>query len=354
MLPESAHLKQLLDDAKRILVVSHHSPDPDAIASSLFTYSILKENLSQKAIAINIEGSLPLKFNFMHDFIEISDKPLLEVLNTFNPDLLIMTDGNNYGRFTLHDEKAVEEFVRIHNVKTAIIDHHELENRSPADVFINTKCSACAIEVYKVFVEELSFPIYKHFQDVLMIGIIGDTGRFLYEEENYHETYRIVPKLIEAGANIENLHNRIDRYRPETLKIISELLRNTTVTEGFTYALIRDDFMKHEVIGKIAPDIFSEACHQFMHLFLKKTANNYWGFIIYKNHLESEQNKYRGSFRAQNGVIDTTVFSEAMNGGGHKGASVFNVEAPDVQQALNKVLGVIKEKLEEAKQFAHA
>jgi nanoRNase/pAp phosphatase (c-di-AMP/oligoRNAs hydrolase) len=46
--------------------------------------------------------------------------------------------------------------------------------------------------------------------------------------------------------------------------------------------------------------------------------------------------------RSIDGVIDTTVFAQELNGGGHKQASGFRLPAKNIQVALKTVLKVIK------------
>jgi nanoRNase/pAp phosphatase (c-di-AMP/oligoRNAs hydrolase) len=50
----------------------------------------------------------------------------------------------------------------------------------------------------------------------------------------------------------------------------------------------------------------------------------------------------KGSFRSK--VFDTTVYSTALGGGGHKGASAFVIENKGMEKAIKEVLSIVKEK----------
>ena len=69
------NIKELINTKKKILLVSHYSPDGDAIGSSLGLYYFIKDVLSKDCVVYNRDG-IPNYLSFLgadeiiHDSIE--------------------------------------------------------------------------------------------------------------------------------------------------------------------------------------------------------------------------------------------------------------------------------------------
>ncbi len=58
--------------------------------------------------------------------------------------------------------------------------------------------------------------------------------------------------------------------------------------------------------------------------------------------LREMDNEINGSFRSNK--FDTTIYSTAFGGGGHKGASAFKLKKMNMKKAIEQVLKIIKER----------
>lgn len=155
-------------------------------------------------------------------------------------------------------------------------------------------------------------------------------------------------KLIDLGANIEELHNKLSRIEPEYILIIKELFKNFTIKEKFTYSFLDLNFVDQNKIREFEGQTYSGAYHIFTDTYITKVKDRDFGFVVLPDLASKDGSKYRCSFRSLSTGVDTTVFTRKFGGGGHKAVSGCTVEASSVSEALDKVFKVIDENYEEA------
>ncbi len=329
--------KRILGKSESILITSHTSPDPDALCSSLATYIILKELYPNKKIKINLENPPPNHFNFLKDFDKVEVKPTPIAIKNHKPDLLIITDCNGINRITEETEKTIE-LMKENKIKLIAIDHHYLDIDYKPDVLINNRKSAAAEEVMITFRDHFNYEITdKNLGEILLAGVISDTGRFLYSNENFREISKSVAELLDLGLNINRLTQKSTAYHISFPQILAELLQNLR-TEGFySYSYISDDFFQNYIIkNSITGDQYKHAKHYFVDNFLYNLKGIKIGFSITPKFKSPKQ--FSGSIRVgPDANINAKDIAEKLNGGGHKKAAGFKVEANSVLKAVEKV-----------------
>lgn len=338
-------LQQLINDSNTILIASHISPDLDAITSTIFLVRTLRLKFPEKKVIGFNENPIPQAYKFILNENDINVTDFNSLLRDSNPDLLIIVDVNSLERVTQGDVTKTKELLT--NTKTVVIDHHKTESSFKPDVFIDKYGSASVAEaLYQIFIEDLHYPIAESIPNVLMLGILDDTNRFLYENPNHRTTFKVASELIDKGANIELLTTNYQNYTVDQLLVITELLKNFTQEKEFNYSFITDEFVQ-SIINKIDYEQFSPAYHFVLEHFIRSTHPNKWGFVLVPD--LQIANLYRLSFRSINGYVDTTVFTTLLGGGGHKLASGARIKANSFQDALDIVLGVIRNNANKAK-----
>src|SRR5579864_6601071 len=125
---DATKLKELIESSERILITSHISPDPDAVSSVLLMGATLKKNFPDKLITMFLEEE-PRGLDFLDDYEDIEFGQLLNGLEDYRPNLLILLDGNNYSRASRSDGDKVREYIKQNGVKTIVIDHHEIDDK---------------------------------------------------------------------------------------------------------------------------------------------------------------------------------------------------------------------------------
>jgi len=340
-------LLEYIKNAKNILITAHKDPDYDAIGSTLGLYNILNQNFNKK-ILVNFEDPIDNRFNILKGFEKIQNKECEEIIQEENIDLLIVLDVNNWKRLTKKQGGELGEFIKNRkSLKTICIDHHPKREFDNFDLYIQEDFGSATEVVYEIFIKDFKYKLDKDIAYCIMTGIIGDTGRFLYAKD-LQKTFAIASELITFDETmIEKITYTFGRNKITTLKFLQELINNTVIRDNYTFSFFTDETAQKV---RTKPQLFApykNASEMYANDHVRTIENNTWGFVI--TPILEEENRYKVSFRAISGTVDTSVFSRTFpGGGGHQGASGCDFEAMDIKNAIEIIETTIKEHLDEA------
>jgi bifunctional oligoribonuclease and PAP phosphatase NrnA len=328
--------KQLIEASSKILVTSHTSPDPDAIASLLLTGTTIQLNFPNNTVQMVLEEE-PSGLDFLDDYQQIKFKPLAESIKDFGPNLLIIVDANSYKRVSRKGWEDIKQYIIENSVKTAILDHHEPDDKDETDIYINSYNIAAVQEVYEVLFDQLGLKKPNDYAQITMLGLYSDSGGFAYASPRHKETMQLAAKLVEAGVNIEEIKNKINQYTDEQVKAISELTANISNGGEYTYTFLSDEFVDNwQKAGQTMASLHG-ATKPFVDSYIRNVGGRQWGFLVYKDALEGE-GMYSVSLRSVRGLKDVSAIARKLDdGGGHKPAAGGRVKAGSVLEAIEKV-----------------
>ncbi|MBI2009047.1 DHH family phosphoesterase [Candidatus Saccharibacteria bacterium] len=336
-------LKSLVDNANKILITSHISPDPDAVASVLLAGTTLQANFPNKKIKMVLEEKPSKNISFLDNYSVLEFKSLPQAVQELHPDLLIMVDAMNFERCSRSDAGSIRTIVNQLSSKIVAIDHHEELDVEEGALYFNKKNPATAQELYELLFFDLKLNKPTGYAQTTLLGIISDTARHKYDNHRHRETFKIVSELIDAGASIEQLENKTERYSAGQLRAISAVTANIKDSgKGYTYSFIDKDSPDHSMSQESKVSALKAAAEIFTSQFARNFENNNWGFIIYPE-LASGPNVYSVSFRSVTGGIDVAALAHKLGGGGHKQAAGAKIQANSVQEALQKVQDAIQQ-----------
>jgi bifunctional oligoribonuclease and PAP phosphatase NrnA len=337
---EIKKLKALIESSQRILVTSHISPDPDAVSSVLLMGATLGLNYPDKQVKVALEEK-PGDLGFIEGFNSIVFNPVHETLIEFKPDLFILLDGNNYERCSRQDGQLIRDYLLEKKVQTAVVDHHEVEGKDNTNIFINYHSPSTAQDVYSICFKELGLKKPHGAAQTAMTGFYADTGGFVYVKDGkQRQVFGFAEELVEGGADIEVIKNKLEAYTEADMSAVAELANNITHGGSYTYSFISDDFIKNWIESGYSHIELQRPTGIFLNNYIRNIGGRSWGFIVYKNVLQGE-NIYSASFRSQGGSPDVAELARALGGGGHKAAAGAKFEAKSVDEAINKVKAAI-------------
>ncbi len=331
--------KKFIDDSRRILVTSHISPDPDALASVLLLGTTLKLNCPDKEVLMILEEE-PEGLEFLAGYKEVKFQSLIDALNSHKPELFILLDAANYERCSRNDGETVRQYLKDNKVATAIIDHHEPTGKDDTDVYIHQGNIATVQDVYEVCFEHLGLKKPEGYGDTTMLGIYSDSGGFTYANPRHRHTFKIVSDLIDDGVNLEVIRSRLRKYTTDQLIALGEFARNVTTNGQYSYSYLSDDFVANWQKANRSVLSLNTAAAIFVDQFIRNIDGLNWGFIVYLNPLAGE-NIYSVSLRSQANAKDVSQIANKFGGGGHKPAAGAKVKAKSIQEALAKVKAAI-------------
>ena len=310
-------LKQI-QKAEKIVILTHESPDGDAVGSSLAMKLIL-EKLEKKADVIIPEYSR--LFNFLPSAEEIMIDSEIK-----NYDLAISVDCATFKRM------AKKEY--FENAKSTIVIDHHGSNTMYGDLnYVNPVSPACC-EVIAGMVKYYEIDITKDIGTCLMTGIITDTGGFRHVGIT-PETFEFTADLIRLGVDVPDIYKRTlntkTRANFELSKRVMdrmEILEDGKVT--FTYMDKKDEEEvgaepgDHEGLVEIGRDIEGVE----VSIFIRQKEN---------------EDAYKISMRSGN-KVNVSDICFLFGGGGHPKAAGALIQG-NVEQVKEKLMKEVRKAL---------
>ena len=312
-------IKKEIIKADKIVILSHESPDGDAVASSLSVKHAVAK-LGKEADVIIPE--FPKDFEFLPKADEIKVESDIE-----NYDLAIAVDCADLKR--LVGAKRYFETAK----KTIQIDHHSV-NTMFADInYVDPVSPACCQILIGIF-EYFGIEIDKDLGTCILTGIITDTGGFQYSGVT-PETFEFAAELLRKGVNISRICQKVLRTKTKANCELIKLLydRMEFLEDGkiaISYITLDDMKKVNATIGddeglvEIERDI--EGVEVGILLKEKEGANGYKVSMRSKEELN---------------VSDVCLL---LGGGGHKRAAGCFVSGT-LEEAKSKIIKTVKQQL---------
>lgn len=306
-------LKNLIDQADEIGVVSHVNPDGDNLGSSLGLARALRNY--GKNVDVLGHDSVDDYLKFLPDL----DYYRNDYKDAY--DLLLILDASEFDR--IGDAQPV-----AHNSKkTAVIDHH-LGGKITSDLnIIHPDAPATCQLVYEI-INKLDLPLDEKTASLLFTGIVTDTGRFMYYDTN-RETFDVAGKLIEAGADKDFIYQALYQNKPiKTLKFETDLIANAEFMENKVFAIASKDKV----------DEFGVQMGDSEHVV--NILRDLEGIEVAMLLKEYDNGEYKVSMRSKG--IDIAKVARENGGGGHVNASGFSIFDDSLESAAKKAYEILK------------
>ncbi len=227
--------KKVLAKSTCISIITHWSPDGDAMGSSLGLYHYLKGKGKKVRVVVPNEYPSFLKWLPANNQVMVHETEEKKV-NTFihQSDLIFTLDFNSFKRI----EKLGRQVERTTAVKI-MIDHHQ-QPEDYADYYFHDvkSCSTCELVYQFIAGIEGKKAIDKKIATCLYTGIMTDSGSFRFPATT-SATHRIVAELIDCGANNASIYSAIhDDYSKDRLRLLGYCLNKMQVLEDYSTAYI--------------------------------------------------------------------------------------------------------------------
>lgn len=197
-----------------IVIFGHSLPDGDCYGSQMALRSILRAAYPNKSIYA-IGSGIPNLFELIGNMDEVSD----EIIKV---SLAVLVDFSDF---------HLSEDERITTAKSFVkIDHHH-ESKPFTHPKIMDHGVIATAELIARLAFKNNFPVSKQAADALFLGIVTDSGRFLYAPTR-QETFQIVARLYDCGLETKPIYDKIYETAENQLKFKGFLLSNYKKTEN--------------------------------------------------------------------------------------------------------------------------
>ena len=304
------HVEKWFERAEKIVIVSHVSPDGDAIGSSLGLYHFL--DALDKTVNVIVPNSFPAFLKWMPGADEIviydkykdfADKLIQEA------DVICCLDFNVLSRI---DE--MEDAVKNSPARKLLVDHH----LNPGDfcriTISHPGISSTSELVFRLICQLGCFgDITKEGAECIYTGMMTDTGGFTYNSNN-REIYLIIGELLSKGVDKDEIYRKVFNTHSEgRLRLMGYVLyEKMQVFPAYRSALIA---LTREEQGRF--QYAKGDTEGFVNIPLSMKDVDFSVFL----REDTEKDMIKVSLRSVGDFPCNKVAAEFFNGGGHLNAS---------------------------------
>ena len=306
--------------AEKIVILTHESPDGDAVSSSLSVMHAVAQ-LGKEADVVIPEYSKDFKFLPGSEKIlqKGKDEPYDLAISVDCTDLKRLAGGKDY-------------FVTAK--RTIEIDHHSVNAMFADFNYVDPVAPSCCQVLIAMF-EYYGVEITKELATCILTGIITDTGGFQWGGVT-PETFEFAAELIRKGAKIKEICRIALRKKSKAHCELEKLIYN------------RMEFLEE---GKIALAYLSVEDYKKVNAEMGDDE----GLVEMLRDIEDVEvavllkekegtNGYKASLRSHE-KINVSDIALLLGGGGHPGAAGCFIPGT-VEQAKSKIVNAIKHELE--------
>lgn len=316
-------VRVLVERSRRILVLTHHNPDGDAMGSLLGMWHALRGQ--GKGVFAIVCREVPRFCRWLPGCEQVISylpaTPLPEA------DLICLVDCADLKRIgPIYDEHAST----LHARTLLIIDHHHTNSGEGTVNLVSPASASCAELVYRLL-QAMEVPITADMATCLLFGIYSDTQSFQVSTTN-PLALRAAADLLEAGGDHAAMVREMFFATPlSTIRLM-----------GLTLGRVRQE---GELVWLSIPlELFEQAgaeldAYDQVLSLLQRIAGGKV-FVLFK---ERAAREIKVSLRAVP-PIDVAAVSRLWNGGGHKQAAGATLLMP-LEQAEREVLTAIRQLL---------
>jgi bifunctional oligoribonuclease and PAP phosphatase NrnA len=302
-----ADVAQELRSADRFLLTTHEGPDGDALGSLLATHKLLQQLGKDSVMFLAAkEFPLPVEYRFL---------PLEEVFHEAPADMadrvIVFLDCGNIDRMPV-------EFLTEGGHRKLNIDHHHDNTRFGDLNLVDTRASCTAEIVFRV-ARLLGADITPEIATALYVGLITDTGRFMYENAG-PDAHRMAAELIEAGVDVHDIYRRLyERVPLEKLHLVARALQRIERVDDCKLAVT---YIAAEDYGETGSDesltegiidhVRALECAEVAAMIRDKT--------------DGGPHARKVSLRSATGRVDVSAIAQRYGGGGHRRAAGFSTD----------------------------
>lgn len=326
-------VQELIYDAERIVIVSHLSPDGDAVGSSLGLYHFLHE-IEKEAVVI-----FPDSYPDFLSWMPAVDKTLTYSLQKeaadialSDSDLIISVDFNTPNRIG-----AMQEAFLNSKAKKILIDHHLNPEPNVWDLVISypQMPSSCEMVFRVICRVGHAADITKQCAECLYTGMMTDTGSFSFNSNNA-EMYYIIGELLKKGIDKDEIHRNVyNTYTVDRMRlmgyILAEKMQIFPEQKASLMTLTLEEQEKFNFKKGDAEGLVN------LPLSIKG--------IIFSVFMKEDKDKIKISLRSQGKFPVNEVSSKYFNGGGH-----LNAAGGESYKSMEETIKIFDEVLNEYKE----
>jgi bifunctional oligoribonuclease and PAP phosphatase NrnA len=300
-------------ESGRFVLATHENPDGDALGSLVAMQGLLSALGKDSAMFISPDD-LPLP----HEYGSFTlDGMIQQVPADIAERTVVFLDCGNIDR---NSASVLRDGAQLLN-----IDHHH-DNTHFGTLNYVVADASCTAEIVWDLMHGLGVRPTPAVAEALYIGLITDTGRFMYESTG-PRAHLMAAELLEAGVDVAAINRRLYEDMPAgklaLLALALGRVQRFDSGELTLVALDTEDFHRAEAEESHSEGIIDQ---------LRALQGTKVAALVRELSSGSRKGQHKVSLRATDDDVDVSIVARAQGGGGHRRAAGFSttLELPEL------------------------
>jgi bifunctional oligoribonuclease and PAP phosphatase NrnA len=297
-------LTRLREDSS-FVIATHENPDGDALGSLMGMHGLLTALGKQSEMFI-APSDLPLPAEYRCAALEQAiHAPPADIAQR----TVVLLDCGNIDR---NPASVLHDGAHLLN-----IDHHH-DNTSFGTVNLVDPSASCTAEIVWDLMHGLGVPPSAQTAEALYLGLVTDTGRFMYENTG-PRAHEMAAELVRAGVDVQAVYRRLYEEMPlAKLTLLGMALERIERFDEGALTLVALSAADFDRAG--AEESFSEGVVDH----LRAVQGTKVAVLIRELTGADQRGRRKVSLRATGEDFDVSAIARTQGGGGHRRAAGFS------------------------------
>jgi phosphoesterase RecJ-like protein len=296
-------LERLKGDSK-FLLTTHENPDGDALGSLVAMNAILQE-LGKDTVMFMRETEFPLPYEYRYLLAEdgaIHFEPADLAERT-----VVYLDCGSFERMKV-------DFLKSDDLTLINIDHHH-DNTKFGDLNMVESTRSSTAEIVYTIAKELGVELSPFVADALYVGLVTDTGRFMYQNTG-PLAHEMAADLLRSGVDVHAAYTRLYEDQPAgKVELLGRALSRLQRYDGGLLSIV--NLTKADFDETSSEETYTEGIVDFA----RAIAGTAVGAMYRQLTGDGREHLAKISLRSSDNRVDVSAIARSFNGGGHKQAA---------------------------------
>ncbi|MEA2274211.1 MAG: bifunctional oligoribonuclease and phosphatase NrnA, partial [Solirubrobacteraceae bacterium] len=295
-----AEVVREIREANRFVLVTHENPDGDALGSLVAMQHLLTA-LGKDSVMYVAPQEFPLPYEYRF----------------FHLDGLVSVDAQELSQRTIvfldcgNIDRNPADALKREGAHILNIDHHH-DNTHFGNVNLVVPEASCTAEIVWDLSRELGVVPSGPMADALYVGLVTDTGRFMYENTS-PRAHVMAAELVEAGVDVHGIYRRLYEGLPaERLELLGRALTKMQRFDDGRLTLTSLTAEDYSAAG--AEESYSEGVVDH----LRSVDGTSVAALVRDVLADDRRGQRKVSLRAADGRVDVSLIAREQGGGGHQ------------------------------------
>jgi phosphoesterase RecJ-like protein len=229
------------------------------------------------------------------------------------------------------------DFLQTDGLHILNIDHHHDNTRFGTVNLVNPSASSTAEMVWRLS-KELGAEITPAIANALYVGLVTDTGRFMYENTT-PVAHEMAAELIAAGVEPHKVYRQLWEDLPfRRLQLLQRALASVERYDDGAITVAHLTKGDYEETGALETDSEGVVDH------MRAVEGTRVAVLVRELLADDREGLRKVSLRATDGSVDVSRIARAFSGGGHPQAAGFSTPIP-YPELVDQLCAQVREQL---------